>query len=180
MNTNIAAYWIAVGALALGLNSEYHQGRFVALHQVADRAISAVCQVSARAEQTLAVATGLTPRRATLSDNLLAAADRSEMTQDQVEMIREQARAQAEMVRAQVRDQILAQRDFLRAQAEMRRADIQQLRWRVRSEINSGNVSRKVGRNMTVICPTTGTKVVVGDWSDMGDSLPTVEVSDEN
>ena len=38
MNTNKAAYWIALGVLALGLNSEYQHGRFVALHRVAGRA----------------------------------------------------------------------------------------------------------------------------------------------
>lgn len=179
MNTNIAAYWIAVGVLALGLNSEYHQGRFVALHQVADRAGSMLCQVSTRVEQTLADATGLTPRQVFFSDNLLGA-DRGEMARARAVMIREQARAQAEMVRAQVREQILAQREVLRAQAEMRRADIQQLRWRLLSEVNSEEISEKVGRNqMMVICPKTGARVVVSDWSNASDDLPTVEVSDE-
>jgi hypothetical protein len=175
MNSNVAAYWIAVGALALGLNSEYHQGRFVALHRVAESAGSVLCQVSARAEQTLAVATALTQGRANFSDSLLAAADRGEMARAQVVMIREEARAQAEMVREQVREQILAQKDVLRAQAEMRGADIQQLRWRVRS-VNSGNAGR---HPMTVVCPKTGASIVVSDWPDMNDDLPTVEVSDE-
>jgi len=33
MDANKAGYWIAVGVLALGLNSEYRHGNFVALHR---------------------------------------------------------------------------------------------------------------------------------------------------
>lgn len=60
MDTNKAAYWIAVGVLALGLNSEYLKGNFVVLHRVAARADAALCGISARAERTFAVAMGVT------------------------------------------------------------------------------------------------------------------------
>ena len=97
------------------------------------------------------------------------------MARAQAVMIREEVRAQAEMIREQVREQILAQRDVLRAQAEMRGADIQQLRWRVRN-VNSGKADR---HPRSITCPTTGARIVVSDWSDINDDLPTVEVSDE-
>ena len=43
MDTNKAVYWIALGVVALALNSEYSQGSFARLHQVAARADSALC-----------------------------------------------------------------------------------------------------------------------------------------
>ena len=92
MNTNKAAYWIALGVLALGLNSEYRHGNFVALHRVADRAGAVLCRMATRAEQTLAVATVLTSRRGFPVDNLLASADRAEMARAQGELLRDQAR----------------------------------------------------------------------------------------
>jgi hypothetical protein len=53
MDTNKAAYWVALGVLALGLNSEYQHGNFAALHQVAERTSSTLCRISTRAAQTL-------------------------------------------------------------------------------------------------------------------------------
>ncbi|MBZ5664972.1 MAG: hypothetical protein LAO30_10245 [Acidobacteriia bacterium] len=168
MDTNKAAYWIALGVLALGLNSEYRQGSFVALHRVADRAGSVLCRISTRAEEAVALATGMTTRRAVLPDNVLAAADRAEM-------IREQARAQTELVREQVRNEILAQRDVLRAQADMRRAEIEQLRWRVRSDLRLASAS---GRRVAVLCPKTGKRVIVSQASELDPDLPGIEVSE--
>lgn len=175
MNTNTAAYWIAVGVLALGLNSEYHQGRFVTLHRVADRAGSVVCQIAARAEETLAVATGLTNRRANLPAGMFAVADQAEMARDQAQMIREEAIAQAEMVREQVREQILAQREVLRAQAEMRRAEIEQVRWRVGSDLRLTNAN---SRRVAVLCPKTGKRIMVSERVQIAEDSPEVEVVD--
>jgi hypothetical protein len=175
MNTNTAAYWIAVGVLALGLNSEYHQGRFVALHRIADRAGSVVCELATGAEETVAVATGLTNRRANLPDDVLAVADQAEMARDQAQMIRDEARAQAEMVREQVREQILAQRDVLRAQADMRRAEIEQLRWRVRTDLRLTNAN---SRRVAVLCPKTGKRIMVSERMQIADDSPEVEVVD--
>jgi hypothetical protein len=177
MNTNSAAYWIAVGVLALGLNSEYQHGRFATLHRVAGRAGSVLCQLSVRAEQSLAVATGLTDRRANLRDSVLVAADQAEMAREQAQMVREEARAQAEMVREQVREQILAQRDALRAQAEMRRAEVEQLRFRVRSDLRLANAN---SRRVAVLCPKTGARVMVSDDMQLDENSPDVEVVDTN
>ena len=175
MDTNKAAYWIAVGVLALGLNGEYRNGSFVALHRAADRAESVLCRVSTRAEQAVAVAMGVTTRRAILPDNVLAVADQGEMAREQAEMIREQAREQAELVREQVRNEILAQRDVLRAQAEMRRAEVEQIRWRVRSNLRLTTAS---DRRVSVVCPKTGKQVMVTRTSDSDDDEPEVEVSE--
>ncbi len=157
MDTNKAAYWIALGVLALGLNSEYQSGRFVALHRVADRAGAELCRLSTRAEESVLLATGVTSRRAMLADNVLAVADRGEMAREQAGMIREQARAQAELVREQVRNEILAPREVLRAQAGMRRAEIEQLRLQTRSEFR---LARTADRRV-VVCPKTGARIVV-------------------
>ena len=59
MDTNKVAYWVALGVLALGLNSEYRHGNFVALHQAVERADFAMCGVTTRAERTLAAAIGV-------------------------------------------------------------------------------------------------------------------------
>jgi hypothetical protein len=172
MNTDKAAYWIALGVLALGLNSENQHGHFGALHQAADRAGSVLCRVSARAAETLAFAIGRTDEGAVLPDDAVAAVDRAEMTRDQAETIREQARAQAEMVREQVRNEIVAQRDVLRAQAEMRRAEIEH-RWGMRSEFK---LARTGDHRVAMICPKTGARVMVSE-SDI-DGSPDVVVSD--
>jgi hypothetical protein len=162
MDTNKAAYWIALGVLALGLNSEYQQGHFVTLHRVAGRAGSVLCRLSTRAEQTLASARVLTSHEGFQVDTLLASADRSEQVRDQSELLREQARDAAEQVREavreQVRDQIRAQADVIRAQAEIRRAEIEQFRSRTRSEVR---FARTVSRRVMVTCPKSGARVAV-------------------
>jgi len=151
MNTNQAAYWIALGVLALGLNSEYRHGRFETLHRAAERVDAVICQASTRAEETLASALGITGRRAIPTDRLFMAADRAEMARTQAEMLREQARARAEMIREQVRDEI-------RVQAEIRRAEIEQIRGRTRSELRlAGTGSGRVA----VFCPKTGERIMV-------------------
>ena len=99
MNTNNAAYWIALGVLALGLNSEYQHGRFVALHRVAERAGFELCRMATRAEQSLAVATGLMSRRGLPVDNLLASADRAEMRRAEIEQMRWRTRSQFGLAR---------------------------------------------------------------------------------
>ena len=70
MDTNKATYWIAVGVLVLGLNSEYRQGKFVTLHQVADRAGSVLCSATTHAERTLTAALQLVGREARPSDEI--------------------------------------------------------------------------------------------------------------
>src|SRR5947209_1245012 len=124
MDSNKAVYWIAIGVLALGLNSEYQHGNFVTLHRVADRASIAFCQVGTRAERTLAAVVGIPTYPTGLLDNFSARIEQAQMARAQAEMVREQALDQAAMVREQVRDQIRAQRDLVRAQANMRRAEI--------------------------------------------------------
>ena len=172
MNTNTAAYWIALGVLALGLNSEYQHGHFATLHQAAGRAGSVICQISSRAEQTLAVATGLVVRRAAPED-VLATLQEPELARAQAEMIREEARAQAESVREQVRNEMRAQRDVLRAQADLRRAQMDQLRARTLSDMHLARVVK--GR--VVVCPKTGVRVTLDDGSQ-GDGFANVEVSE--
>jgi len=160
MNTNKAAYWIALGVLALGLNSEYQHGRFVTLHRVAAHAGSALCRISTRAEQALAVARILASREELPVDKLLASADAAEMARAQAEMLAEQARDEAEPFRDTVRDNVLAQTNVIRARAEMQRAEIEQIRWRTRSQFG---LARTADRSVTLVCPKTGARIAVND-----------------
>ena len=168
MDTNKAAYWIAVGVLALGLHSEYRHGSFIALHRVAERADAVLCQITAHAEQTLAVATGLTGRQDRPAGDLLAANEGTEMARAEAEI----GRARAEMVRERVRDEIRAQADVIREQAEMERAQIEQIRWRTASQIG---LARTANRRVTVVCPKTGRRITVKPQVDLGDIAPDLE-----
>jgi len=165
MNANKAAYWIAVAALALGLNSEYREGNFVGLHRVADRAGSVLCRLTTRAEQTLAVAQLklLTTPEEDLPNTLRASADAYEMAQASAEIVREQSqsREEAELfrdeVRDRMRDEIRAQADVIRAQAKIRRAEIE-IQLRTHLPFTLANVTSP---GLTVFCPKTGTRVAL-------------------
>jgi len=169
MNTNKAAYWIALGVLALGLNSEYRQGNFVAVHRVADRAGVVLCQIATRAERTLAVARVLANREALPTDDLFAVSDRAEMAREQAEMLREQAQDRAELLR----DRVLAHADVMRAQAEARRAEIAQMRARSGFRFTS-----TADRRVMVVCPKTGARVAVDAGPDSIDVSPDIEIDD--
>jgi hypothetical protein len=201
MDTNKAAYWIALAVLALGLNSEYHKGNFVALHRVADRASATLCQLSTRGEHLLALAKLSLQQKdrdndiEVASNDVEAAAASVESARAQAESLRESARARADAIREQalaqgeaIRDQVRAQVKQLRAQGEMRRAMSEQVRVRGRylNLVSTGNhdmaahgvtAHRVTVNGMTVVCPKTGTRVVVSDDSDLSDDAK-VEVDD--
>src|SRR6202790_4332848 len=128
MDTNKAAYWIALGVLALGLNSEYQHGSFAGLHRVSEYASSTFCRMVARAEQTLAVARVLASREPFPVDGLLAGTGGGEIAGGWGEFLGDQARDEAELLRDGVREEVQAQADIIRAQAETRRAEIEQIR----------------------------------------------------
>jgi hypothetical protein len=170
MDTNKAAYWIALGVFALGLNSEYQHGRFVALHRVAGHAGSALCRIATRAEQTLAVAGVLTSRERFPVDDLSAASGGAEMARAQGELLRDQARDEAELVR----DEVQAHADAIRAQAEVQRAEIERIRLRVRSQFR---LARTVDRRVVVVCPKTGVRIAVNAGMRLAEDSPDVEDS---
>lgn len=183
MDTNKAAYWIALGTLALGLNSEYHQGNFVALHRVANRAGATLCQLSTSGEHLLALARFSLQHK--VNDNDVEPATNGvESARAQAELMREDARAQGEAMREQaraqgeaIREQVRAQVEELRAQGEMRRAIDEQVRARGRylNLVSTGNHGIDV-HAMTLLCPET-TRVVVSDHTDLSDDAK-VEVDD--
>jgi hypothetical protein len=170
MDTNKAAYWIALGVLALGLNSEYQHGS-VALHRVAEHTGSALCRMATRAEETLAVARALTSRERFQADGLSAATGGAEMARAQEELLRDQARDEAELLR----DRVLAQADLIRAQVETQRAEIEQTRIRVRSQFG---LARAVDRRVTVVCPKTGVRIAVNAGMRLAEVSPDVDVED--
>jgi len=171
MDTNKAAYWIALGVLALGLNSEYQHGSFAALHRVTEHAGSVLCRISTRAQQTLAVARVLTRREGFPADDLLASTGGAGMARAQGELLRERARGETELFR----DEIRTQADVIRARAEMRRAEIEQIRLRTRSQVR---LASAVNRRVTVVCPKTGARITVNAGPEVADVSPDVEVED--
>jgi hypothetical protein len=170
MDTNKAAYWIALGVFALGLNSEYQHGRFVALHRVSEHAGSTLCRMATRAEQTLAVARVLTSRERFPVDGLSASTGGAEMAQGQDELLRDQVQDEAELLR----DRVLAQADVIRAQAEVQRARVEQIRVRMRSRFR---IARAVDRRVAVVCPKTGVRIAVNAGMRLAEVSPDVEDS---
>jgi hypothetical protein len=170
MDTNKAAYWIALGVFALGLNSEYQHGSFVALHRVSEHAGSTLCRMATRAEQTLAVARVLTSRERFPVDGLSAATGGAEMAQAQDELLRDQVRDEAELLR----DRVLGQADVIRAQAEVQRAEVEQIRLRMRSRFR---IARAVDRRVAVVCPKTGVRIAVNAGMRLAEVSPDVEDS---
>jgi hypothetical protein len=170
MDTNQAAYWIALGVFALGLNSEYQHGRFVALQRVSEHAGSTLCRMATRAQQTLAVARVLTSRERFAVDGLSAATGGAEMAQGQDESVRDQARDEAELLR----DGVLDRADVIRAQAETQRAEVEQIRVRLRSRFR---IARAVDRRVAVVCPKTGVRIAVNAGMRLAEVSPDVEDS---
>jgi hypothetical protein len=174
MDTNRAAYWIALGVFALALNSEYRHGSFVALHQVSEHAGSALCRMAARAEQTVAVARVLVRREGSWMDDLPAATGGAEMARPQGELLRDQARDEAELLRDRLRKEVLAQADVIRARAEVQRAEVEQIRLRVHSQFR---LARTVDRRVMVVCPKTGVRIAVNAGMRLAEVSPDVEDS---
>lgn len=134
MNTNNAAYLLALGVLAFGLHSQYQEGRFAPVHQVVAQVGSASLRMATHVEEALA-ATGLADHRHSgfAGDDSFASADAIDQAQavlEQSAWLRVQAGQKAEMAR----DQIQARADEVRAQVECKRAKLEQNRWRLISE----------------------------------------------
>jgi hypothetical protein len=170
MDTNKAAYWIALGVFALGLNSEYQHGRFVALHRVSEHAGSTLCRMVTRAEQTLAVARVLASRERFPVDGLSAATGGAEMAQGQDELLRDRVRDEAELLR----DRVLGQADVIRAEAEVQRAQFEQIRLRMRSRFR---IARAFDRKVAVVCPKTGVRIAVNAGMRLAEVSPDVDDS---
>jgi hypothetical protein len=161
MNTNKVAYCIALGVLALGLNSEYRLGRFETLHQVADRAGFVLCRLSTRTERTL-VAAGVLGHRKLRTDDFLASSTGNEMVR---------AERAEDKAPGHVREQLRAQADLIRAQVEMQRAQINEIRSAVRSQVR---MARMVNRRVT-ICPKNGMQVVMSTAVESDDDNDSME-----
>jgi len=175
MNSEKILYWVALGALVLGVSHEYRDGKFPAAHRMVASAETTLCPVVARAERSLAMAKLILnpPAAATTEDVALSAAN---FNQDQAELIRDQAREQAEMVREQariqaevVRQQIQARTEMIRAQADMQRARFDQWKGFAQSQVR---FSPTADRQMVLVCPKTGARISVKV------DPPEVEVSD--
>lgn len=158
---NKALYWIALGVFALGLNSEYQKGNLPLAHQVADRAGAVLCQVSARAQQTLALARVLTGQQEFQVDDGFLARQQAEvdrvMAEHQAQLDRAMALRQAELDRLQQR--------LERVHVVLDREQLNKLRVLDRASFKFSNATTR----RTVICPHTGTRVTVDAQPDVAD-----------
>ncbi len=153
MKTNAAAYWIALGVLALGLNSEYRQGQFVTAHRIAERTASTLCRITTRAEKTLAVAMGSTGHQGLTVDPFVPFTNEAETVREQSKLMRELARNKSEFLGEEIRTQA----DEIRVQADAERAKVEQIGWPSNIRLAStGN------RSLVVVCPKIGARVVGG------------------
>jgi hypothetical protein len=152
MNTNKLMYWLALGVFVLGLHSEYRNGRFPAIHRLADHTVSTLCRMATRAEQTVALARVLTSPQPASADDLFASVRDQELAQANV--LRDQAQARTELLR----DQVRARADLMRAQAELQQSHIERIRWGTLSQFKFTNAAQ---RRVTLICPKTGARISV-------------------
>jgi hypothetical protein len=165
MNTNKLMYWLALGVFALGLRSEYQNGRFPTIHRMASATGSSLCRIVTRAEQAVALARVLSGSQPFDTDHLLASAHDGELAQG--DLLRDQARTHAQLIR----DQVRAQADLIRAQAELQRSQIEQIRWETRSRLKLTNAA---DRRVTLICPRTGARISVNagpTGAEIGDTF---------
>jgi hypothetical protein len=159
---NQALYWIALGVLALGMNSEYQKGNLPLAHRVADRAGVVLCHVTAKAEQVLALARVLTRgQEFSVDDQFLA--------HQQAEVDRVLAEHQADLDRVMaVREVNLdrVQRKLDRMHIMLDRVQVEKVRKleRVRFKLANAN-----SRRMVVVCPETGDPITIESDSDAPD-----------
>jgi len=174
MNTK-ALYWIALGAFALALNSEYQKAGLPLAHRVADRAEAVYCAVAVHAEQTVQMARLLIGG----SDRLLPADEF--MARHQAELDRAVARHQAELDRALALRQAelngelaLRQADLARMQQNLGRVQVVMDRVQVEKLRQLGNFrfnfSDGSGHKSIVVCPKTGAKISVDASPDSEDT----------
>jgi hypothetical protein len=150
---NKGLYWITLGVFALALNSEYQKADLPLAHRVADRAEAVLCQVAAKAEQTLAFAWVLSGRQElTVDDDFLA--------RQHAEVGRVLAEHQADLDSAMA----LRQADLDRVQQGLDRMHMVLDRVQVEKfrklECVRFKLSNATSRRV-IACPQTGTRVTV-------------------
>jgi hypothetical protein len=169
---NKGLYWIALGVVVLGLNSEYQRGRLSLANQLADRAQAVYCQVATGAEQTWALAKLLTSDQdATVADQFLAG--------QQAEIDRVMADRQADVDRVIAEHQAgldramdLRQADLDRVQQSLDRMHVVLDRVQVEKLRKFELVRFKVVNAATrriVVCPQTGKRVIIEAAPDAAD-----------
>jgi len=141
MNTQKATYWFAVALAAVAFHSEYQKGAFPALHRAANSAGATVCQLTSKAERTLAMARLVVTKPTFSSGEALARleaqqlADARQIARESAEMAREQARGRSE----ELREQIRARAEMGRAEREMRHSQMRDLRLFSQSQVRISN-----------------------------------------
>lgn len=182
MNTQKAAYWLALAIFGFALHSEYQRGAFPLLRRAADCACTRACRMVAHARQFVAVAKvliddpwlrpGDLPAKVEVSNwadaSDWAAGNWMENRRHARSELRQQARDRAEIARQQVR----AQLRIMRSQLEIERAQGQQARLceQARIAVNQAN------QRIVVMCPKSGLTLTVDNRSGLRGPDP--ELSD--
>lgn len=187
MNTDKMMYWVALGVLAVGLHSEYRNGRFPALHRVANQTGSTLCRIVTRAEQTVATArivTGQVPQESRVDDEFVA------RQQDQAERVIAEHQADLDRVLAEHQgalDHAMALRqanlDCLhqkldRMRVALDRAQLQRTRTLERMRFKLTNAAN---HRTIVVCPRTGARITIdakADLSNLGRDIPAIDVGE--
>src|SRR5690242_510752 len=123
MNTNKALYWIALGAIAFGLSSEYQRGGLSSFQSIAEGTEARLAHLATDAQEALSAAAMVTGHWGVSSSKqtLVAQADEvagvMDMHEAQVERV--VAAHEAQIARAQAR--------LVRVQAELQRENIERL-----------------------------------------------------
>lgn len=159
--TNKALYWIALGVFALGVNNEYQKGNLPLAHRVVNRVESFYCHVATSAEQTLALVRVLSGEREFRVDEEVLARQQAEvdrvMAEHQAEIARAMAMREADMDRIQ--------RKLDNVHIVLDRAEMTKLRALERTRFKINTTSRRF-----VVCPQTGTRIVVDSAPDIADT----------
>ena len=139
MNTNKTAYWIAATVLAFGLTSEYRQGGFPEVHQVAGRAESLLCRIVASSERALAFVRVAAIRERLLADELVLEARSAKVGWNPSIVLREEVRGHSELFR----DQMRARAELMRARTEIQRVQWQQVQQCARSQMRMAHMENQ-------------------------------------
>jgi len=172
MNTQKAAYWLALGLFAFALYSEYQHGAFPALHRALGRAGAVMCRAATHAEQSLATARFLFMGSSLNGSNFTgphfgnsnrqAPSDHFTALR-QAELERMMALREAELNRATALRQAnldRLQRRIDRVQVVMDGAQFEKLRSLERIGVKLSDAGN---RHMVLVCPKTGAKTAIDD-----------------
>lgn len=175
MNSQKAAYWIALAIMAAALHSEYQRGAFPVLHRAVYRAEASFCPLVSRAERAyamarmLALAPAADPVPSPFAEGPGIPAT-IVLSRSDLRELRNLARLQAQMARERVLEQVRAQAELYRSQASLTRQQVDQIRVRTLSHVQINRAKHRV-TVMDGDCPGMSASVTVDSPDSNEDGL---------